>query len=72
MIVKVQRALYSEEPGDPPALIYDRHRRWTWMVPMPEAKADRMLGSDLKGYFEARISRQGNLVLGKRVADQDW
>ena len=38
------------------------------MAPMPEAKADRMLGSDLKGYF----SRQGNLVLGKRVADQDW
>jgi hypothetical protein len=71
LIVKLLRALASNEPGDPPVLIYDRARTHQWMIALSPERAQALLGDDLEGYFEARIER-GNLRLGRRVADQDW
>jgi len=71
VIVKLQRALFSTERGDPPALVYDRNREHQCMIHLSSVQLEALLGSDDKGYFEASIE-DGNVVLGKRVAAQPW
>lgn len=69
-IVKIQRPM---QPPDGPWLVYDQRRKM--MQTMPQSalppKVIRAMGDDLKGYFNATCGG-GALVIGHRVAEQDW
>jgi hypothetical protein len=75
MIVKVQRPLESSPDlqGDPPFLVYAEGRQFQTHVPRSKMPADVLaaIKDDAKAYFEARL-RNGEWVLGRRVADQAW
>lgn len=81
MIVKVQRQLYPTEISDRDVdvLIYDKpeikngETRYKVHVQLrlPKRDVTYWMGSDLKGYFQASIMGT-QIVLMKRVADQDW
>lgn len=72
MIVKLQRPLGSSGPT-PPALVYNEGRSRQWMLYMGDAELQRLLGDDLKGYFEAEVDAASNRPrIGRRVPDQAW
>jgi hypothetical protein len=67
MIVKLQWPL----DGDGPVFVYDQHRMHKMFLPQtPEL--DRLFGKKLKIYAEAELSPAGELVIGKRVRQQEW
>lgn len=72
-VVKVQRPVHSDLPGNP-WLIYDATRTFEEMV--PEAKIPSEVKKNLKGfkgYFLLRYTKdQGWLLTGERVEDQPW
>jgi hypothetical protein len=84
VIVKVQRSLTNP----PSILVYDEpkesladgmithvHEIFA-QLPMSPGDIARILGDDLKGYFEATLVRYGatdsTIEIGDRVPDEDW
>lgn len=85
MIVKVQRALYDSEGlkvvWNPErreyvkaesVLVYDEKRDLYAELHIASEDAVKLLGDDMKGYFQAERGRKGKLNIGERVADQPW
>jgi hypothetical protein len=70
MIVKLQRPLGVGTAGAP-SLVYDKGRKRQWLLDLMPDTLDALLGDSPKGYFEADVV-DGNVILGKRVADQPW
>lgn len=69
LVVKIQRSLYSDE-GEM-MLIYDEKRTVYGKLPLSK-EVSHMLGNDLKGYFNAHLRRDGKLIIGRRVKNQNW
>jgi hypothetical protein len=65
IIVKVQKPIVGTD-----VLIYDRLRKIYYMTPMTPG-LEVLLGDSLKVYARAKKSAAG-LVIGNKVADQDW
>lgn len=70
MIVKIQRPLMTN--GDEPmALVYNRGRKFTAQMPFTAEIEELFADGSLKVYHEAR-ERNGKLMIGERVKDQDF
>jgi hypothetical protein len=70
MIVKVQIPL-SSNVKDPPCLVYPQNRAWTLHVAL-ETRFAMDCNESGKAYYQAHFNDDGDLIIGKRVADQDW
>jgi len=71
-IIKVQRPLSTNHPGNP-WLLYDKNH--THVEHREEGAIDKKvrtdMGSDVKAYFEAEWSSEG-WKIGKKVLAEDW
>lgn len=66
MIVKVQRAIIGNT-----MLIYNKDNSITYEGELrPELR--KLIGENYKGYFEAEVNERGQIVLGKKVREQNW
>ena len=71
MIVKVQRALAGNDASER-LLIYDEPRELWMEVQTTHSLIYKLLGKELKGYFEAHVTTAGELSIDARVEDQPW
>jgi hypothetical protein len=74
-VVKVQLPVFSNE-STPLALIYNEDRSIHGQLPLTRSlellmKDDATGETRLRAYFEATV-RDGSLVLGREVEEQDW
>lgn len=69
MTVKIQRSLFSST-GNETMLVYNRDRSVQMVLPLDPA-VQKELGHCPKGYFRARM-KDKKLIIGARVADEDW
>jgi hypothetical protein len=72
-IIKIQRPLESNAPGDAPWMIYDKDRKHQELKPADQISADvkAAMGKDPKGYFLG-VWSGGGWKIGERVKAQTW
>ncbi|WP_026887678.1 hypothetical protein [Clostridium beijerinckii] len=66
MIVKIQKSL-----NDNSMLIYSEDREIVYQDTL-NPDIDKALGNKCKGYFEAELDGKNQLVIGKKVKNQNW
>lgn len=66
MIVKIQKSL-----NDNSMLIYSEDREIMYQDTLAP-DIDKVLSNKCKGYFEAELDRKNQLVIGKKVKNQNW
>ncbi len=66
MIVKIQKSL-----NDNSMLIYSEDREIMYQDTL-NPDIDKVLGNKCKGYFEAELDRENQLMIGKKVKNQNW
>lgn len=74
VIFKLQKPIYSNMEM-PEVLCYNKDRSITISMPMPQEDVALMFGDDLKQYWDAEVivaNETNNVILQKRVKDQDW
>lgn len=76
MIFKIQRAITSNIQS-PPCLVYNEDRSILFEMPLlPEL--EELFGEDYKIYIKSnaadpyKVELRESLIIGERVADQDW
>lgn len=70
MIVKIQRPLLTTD-NPPMALVYNADRSFHAHMKWTPDIIDLFRDGSLKVYHKAKL-RRGQLLIGKRVREQDW
>ena len=70
MIIKIQRPIFTNE-NPPLALIYNKDRSLYFHREFDIVLQILFIDSELKVYHKATL-RSGNLIIDRRVKDQDW
>lgn len=67
MIVKIQKSMINANS----MLIYSKDREIMYQDNLTSDIA-KLLGTKCKGYFEAELNKENQLIIGEKVKNQNW